>query len=261
MTDISSNDLGLWAETLPRPEPGSHKYDRGHALIFGAPSLIGATRLAAAACSRIGAGLVSVVPGNRADIYRASLPADIMVNEMPKDVKNPTAMLGGSGGIIASHRKMLLERDGMPRVFDAMAIPGQNWLSALDENCILTPHEGEFITIFGGFDNKHAAVKRVAAYTGAIVVLKGAYTLIAHPSGAIVSHDRPNPYLAKAGTGDVLSGMIVGLAAQGMPPFEAACSAVWMHSEAGARIGPGLVAQDIELYLPKILQEILNEIS
>lgn len=258
--EIIANKPENWQHLIPRPDGQSHKYRRGHAIIFAAPELTGATRLAAEACSRIGAGLVTVLAGKSADIYRTTLPADIMVHEQSSEaIKGVTAMLGGAGGIRPVDRsKLYATPNAATRIFDAGALPTQEEFSSLDPRCILTPHEGEFDKTFGdSSDDRPARALEAAARSNAIVVLKGARTLIANPDGRLVENTHSSPYLAKAGTGDVLAGMITGLAAQGMEPFDAACAAVWIHGDAGLKIGPGLVATDIASTLPKVLKELL----
>lgn len=222
---------------------------------------MGATRLGASACSRIGAGLVTVLAQSLVNVYRTSLPADIMVRDCDlQDVSKVKIMLGGSGGISAHHRKTLYENPlGVSRVFDAGAIPEKHFWSVLNNNCVLTPHQGEFEHIFPDIDGvPQDRVRRAARACGAVIILKGAQTYLAHPDGRVATYNHPNPYLAKAGTGDVLAGFVTGLIAQGMPIFEAACSAVWIHSEAGRRLGPGLTACDLEQEVPEILKEIIG---
>lgn len=252
------NEPGLWQARLPRPPEGGNKYDRGYVAVFAAPELTGATRLASISCSRSGAGLVSVVADQRADIYRTCLDPDIMVVSRRPPKSN--VLLGGSGGISRAHLDELLNTDGMlARVFDADALPQPSTFNHLDENCILTPHRGEFERNFApvGEDVETAALT-AARDSGAIVVLKGPETIIASPHGHSVRNTHASPYLAKAGTGDALAGMIAGLAAQNMPLFQACCAAVWMHGEAGRRIGPGLVAGDISDRMPEILRDLLS---
>ena len=259
--DMKNNGMALWRHHFPIPAENAHKYERGHAIIFGAPELCGATRLAASACSRIGSGLVTVLAASLINVYRTSLPADIMVRACDlKDLSKVNVMLGGPGGISERHRSLLYTNPlGTRRVFDAGAIPKkQNW-SVLDSNCVLTPHHGEFESTFPDIDGSPKDyASRAAKACGAVIILKGAKTFLAHPDGRVATYDHPNPYLAKAGTGDVLAGFVTGLLAQGMPVFEAACSAVWMHSEAGRRLGPGLTACDLEFKLPEILRDIIG---
>ncbi|WP_371158106.1 NAD(P)H-hydrate dehydratase [Jannaschia sp. 2305UL9-9] len=244
----------LWGDRLPRPTTEGHKYDRGHAVLLGAPELTGATRLAAGACSRIGCGLVTVLARARGDVYRMTLAPDIMVTDAVPD--SGDVLLGGPGGIAPEDLSgMLAARDMRARVFDAGAIPGPDGFDDLDDTCILTPHTGEFARRFGSAGQ--GAAQRVAADSGAVVVLKSARTVIAGPDGRLVVNEHASPYLAKAGTGDVLAGLIAGLAGQGMAPFDAACAAVWIHGEAGRRIGPGLIAGDIADRVPAILGDLL----
>jgi NAD(P)H-hydrate epimerase len=122
---------------------------------------------------------------------------------------------------------------------------------------VLTPHDGEFIRLFGEMPGtREDRALAAARLSRAVVVLKGAQTVIAHPDGRVVVNDHSSPYLATAGAGDVLAGMTLGLLAQGMPAFEASCAAVWIHGEAALRFGPGLVAPDIIEQIPGILREL-----
>lgn len=236
------NNRALWSEYLPLKKPNGHKYDSGHVLVYGAAELTGATRLAATACARVGAGVVTVLAVKKvANVYRSSLPACILVREnwgyMSKTV---TARVYGPGGlsVVPDYSSTL------PTVLDADALC--DLPEALSENYILTPHEGEFLKIFGKIKgNRAERAGQAARAINSIVVLKGPETVIAHPNGRIVINKNGSPYLATAGTGDVLSGMIGGLLAQGMPCFEASCAAVWMHSECANKIGGGLIADDI----------------
>lgn len=253
----------LWADHLPVPKGTIDKYGRGHALILAAGQLTGATRLAATSCSRIGAGLVSVLAARRTDVYRASLPPQVMVWDgvfaKPSKV---TVVLVGCGGVETRAFERLIGRSSnCHQIFDAGAIPAALRLRAPDRrHRIITPHRGEFDRTFppsGGsiYDRAAAAARQTSSF----VVLKGAETIIVAPDGNMVVNRRSSPYLATAGTGDVLAGMICGLVAQKMPPFEACCAAVWMHSEAALRFGPGLVASDIPDFTPAILGHLLAE--
>ncbi len=253
----------LWQHLLPAPNPGGHKYDRGHALVHGALELTGATHLSSAACSRIGAGLVTVVAPEKSDIYRAILPPDIMVREKAgKDLKKVSAVLAGPGGASKGQRKSAIENPwGAACILDANAIPvaKNGRYPQLPANTVLTPHDGEFAKAF-----PHLAGERrdkaleAAKLSGAIMVLKGMTTVIAAPDGRLVINEHASPWLAKAGTGDVLAGMIAGLIAQGMEPFDACAAACWVHGEAGIRIGPGLIASDIEKLLGTLIKELLT---
>ncbi|MEL7129363.1 MAG: NAD(P)H-hydrate dehydratase [Pseudomonadota bacterium] len=252
------NTPALWSDALPRPAPDGHKYDRGHVAILGAPELTGATRLAASACSRIGAGLVTVLSHDQADVFRTALPPDIMVRSGPlADLKRITVLLAGPGGFEASR---LDELKSLPenavRVLDADAIG--LWKTSAHAT-VLTPHEGEFARAFPDVTGTRTAMASAAAdRTASTIVLKGPDTVIAAPGGDMACNTHASPYLAKAGTGDVLAGIIAGLIAQGMEPFAAACAGVWIHGEAACRVGRGLIAGDLVDELPAILGGLLN---
>lgn len=259
MTKPIINTPELWQRAWPRPDADTHKYQRGHAVILGAPVLTGATRLAAEACSRIGAGLVTVLGGQAADVYRKTLPADIMVpDDQLSELKGVTAVLAGPGGMHSREYEAFLESTvSFPVVLDAGAILEGKETPA-GRTRVLTPHQGEFSRAFPQLKNgREDNVIDAAKSTGAYIVLKGAETLIASPDGKLALNTHASPWLAKAGTGDVLAGLITGLVAQGMEPFLAACAAVWIHGEAGARIGAGLVASDLPNLVPEILKDLL----
>ncbi|MEO1554154.1 MAG: NAD(P)H-hydrate dehydratase [Pseudomonadota bacterium] len=253
------NAPALWSPALPRPGPDAHKYNRGHSVILGAEIYTGATRLAAEACSRIGSGLVTVLSAVQANTYRAALPADIMVRaDALSDLNRATTLLAGPGGCSDEQANALIRTDAaLPIILDADAIRLSPELAG--RSCILTPHAAEFERYFetsGDLPTDQA--QEAARNSGHIVILKGPYTVIAAPNGRVVLNTNASPYLAKAGTGDVLAGLITGLSAQGMPSFEAACASVWIHGEAGKRIGPGLIPQDIIGELRAILSDLLS---
>ncbi len=237
---------------MPVKARSGHKYDCGHALIYGAPELTGATRLAAEACARMGAGLVSVLAEKDvADVYRTALPAHILVRDgLNWFDGRVSAKLYGPGGFSVSPDF----GSDLPVVLDADALA--HLPERLAPHYILTPHEGEFARAFPDISGSRVERALAAAQTtGAHVVLKGAKSVIAAPDGRCVVNDHDSPWLASAGTGDVLAGMILGLVAQDMPIFEAICAAVWIHGECGRRIGAGLVASDLVDLIPVVLRE------
>jgi NAD(P)H-hydrate repair Nnr-like enzyme with NAD(P)H-hydrate dehydratase domain len=252
---LMKNGPKLWKKAFPRPCADTHKYKRGVAVIMAAPKLTGATRLAAEACARMGAGLVNVLsPPEIMSVYQAALPPHILVRDLEWSDLRITARLYGPGGLtpgvkIRVDRRCVLDAEAI------MARPEQ-----LNENVVLTPHEGEFARAFPDLQGSREVRSLAAAKaTGAVIVLKGVKTVIAHSDGRMAINDHASPYLATAGTGDVLAGMITGLMAQGMEGFEAACAAVWLHGEASLKFGPGLVASDLIDLIPAALKEVLGK--
>jgi hydroxyethylthiazole kinase-like uncharacterized protein yjeF len=279
------NGRDLWRAFLPRPGAGSHKYSRGHCAVFsGGASSTGAARLAAAAAARAGAGAVTVLAGREAVAANAAHLTGIMVREAA-GVDDVVAFMQGrkvasfvfGPGLgrkpkVASFLTELLRLapPGIAAVVDADGI--SVFEGALDDltaaiaaaarPVVLTPHEGEFARLFPDIAadaalSKLERARAAAAATGAVVLLKGADTVIASPDGRAAINANGAPWLATAGSGDVLAGLAAGLLAQGMPAWEAACAAAWIHGEAGARAGAGLVADDLPQALLPVLQRLL----
>ena len=274
-----ANDTALWAGYFREGAPTQHKYDKGHALIVaGGREGTGAARLAARAALRAGAGLVTLaVPPEAFSTYAARGPDALMLramtslDEMLQDPRRNAVLIGPAYGVGAATRTAVLDLMGTSRalVLDADALSsfaGDAWgLSAALKRrtapCIITPHEGEFARLFAGqldlAQDKLARARQAAALLHCVVVLKGADTVIAAPDGrAALNHNAP-PWLATAGSGDVLAGIATGLLAQGLAAFEAACAAVWLHGEAGRAAGRGLIADD----LPEALRAGLGELA
>jgi len=263
----------LWKSAFPIPTLDSHKYKRGHALVIGgSASTTGATRLAAMAALRTGAGLVSVACGKEAlPIYAASLTAVMTkpVNKLSElnillEDKRITATLIGPGcGVIEATREQVLHilSHKKATVIDADAISifendGKKLFAAIAGPTVLTPHEGEFERLFNLKGSKTERAKEAAKQCNAVIVLKGSDTVIAAPDGRVSINANAPPWLATAGTGDILAGIITGLLAQGMPAYEAACAGVWMQGEAARLFGPGLIAEDLPGMLPVVLKEL-----
>lgn len=273
LPDSFENDPGLWIAALPRPTDASNKFTRGHALVSGGYPTTGASRMAARAAARAGAGLTTIaVPNLALPIYATALTS-IMVKGLTEpeefarllDDRRITAVLIGPGaGTDEDTRARVLAilKSRRPAVVDAGALTafkdeGRVLERAIEGPCVLTPHEGEFRRVFGDLSGDKLTRARAAAQrSGAVIVLKGSDTVIAAPSGLAVINANAPPTLATAGSGDVLSGIILGLLAQGMDPFLAACAAVWLHGAAASDFGPGLIAEDLPELLPGVLRRI-----
>ncbi len=265
----------LWAEHLPWPGRSTHKYRRGHVLVNGGATMTGAARLAAMGAARAGAGLVTIAaPAEAWPLYAASMTS-IMVERLPgaslapalQDERRNAIVLGPGAGVDGQTRDnvMAAAATGRALVLDADALtvfgdsPGELF-AALRGPCVLTPHEGEFSRLFEAQGDKLQRARFAARESGAVVVLKGADTVVAEPGGRAVVNANAPAWLATGGTGDVLAGMVAGLLAQGVPAFEAACAAVWMHGAAGQLAGPGLISEDLPGLLPRVLRELLASV-
>ncbi len=244
------NDPRLW--TIPSPAASGHKYSRGHATVLGGAAMTGAARLAAVAARRAGAGLVTIAAFEGAAIYRAG-EAGTIVDDQPLagQLADPrrTAWLCGPGlGADAARAALpVLLASGRSVVADADALTiCAGAPERLRGATVLTPHAGEFARVFGApGPDRLAAARGAARLTGAVVILKGADTIIAAPDGRAAINDNAPPWLATAGSGDVLAGIVTGLLAQGMAPWDAACAAVWLHGRAATTAGRGLIAEDL----------------
>lgn len=267
---VAENGPRLWGKMLPWPDHASHKYSRGHLTVLGGAVMTGAARLAARAARRAGAGLVTIAAADSAlAVYRMADPGNIVVPdaELPEllaDSRRNAWIVGPGAGLGEGRRGQLraVLESGRKCVLDADAL---TWLSGckdslrrlLTPSAVLTPHDGEFARLFGDFaGSRLERARQAASCSGAVVLLKGADTVIAHPDGRAVINANAPPFLAVAGAGDVLSGLIGGLMAAGMEGFEAACAAAWLHGAAAASIGPGLIAEDLSEALPAVLADL-----
>lgn len=275
------NQPSLWLKTFPFPTGHSHKYTRGHAMVVGGPlAQTGAARLAARGALRIGSGLVTVVCDHESlPIYASSLTA-VMTRQVENeadflkllnDTRCNAFLIGPGCGVTKQTlgHALAIMHAGKSAVLDADALSvfaaaPKELFDAIASPCILTPHEKEFERLFARSDVDFSAdrvtrVMQAAAISDAVVVLKGAQTIIASPEGRIALNDHASPFLATAGSGDVLAGFCLGLLAQGMPAFEAACASVWIHGEIGLRVGAGLIAEDISEVAPAVLNILYKE--
>ncbi|MEQ7155397.1 NAD(P)H-hydrate dehydratase [Brevundimonas aurifodinae] len=265
------NDPALWRDALPWPGAETHKHNRGRlGVVSGGPLNTGAARLAARAGLRVGAGLVKVLcPPDAAPIVASALEA-VMVEAFasPDGLETlaeamDAVVIGPAAGLNEATVQNLaaLARTGAVLVVDADALTifkgrGVDLFASLDRDDVLTPHEGEFERVFPGLlaQGREAAAREAATRAGCHVVLKGAETVIAAPDGRSRVNGNGSPWLATAGSGDVLAGLIGGLVAQGMASFEAASVAVWIHGAAAEAFGPGLIAEDLPDLIPAVLR-------
>ena len=245
----------LWH--LPVPAPAGYKYSRGHVTVLGGAAMTGAARLAALAARRAGAGMVTIAADAGGDIYRAGEPGTIVdgrpLAELLQDARRNAWVCGPGLGLEAARAALpQLLASGRAVVVDADALAAcAGAPEFLRGAAVLTPHAGEFARVFGapGTD-RLAAARRAAAVTGAVVLLKGADTIIAAPDGRAAINASAPPWLATAGAGDTLAGLIAALLAQGMAPWHAACAGAWLHGRAAVHAGPHLIAEDLAPALP-----------
>ena len=276
LAQVSENTPALWQAHMPWPGPLTHKHSRGRMMVVSGHAWnTGAARLAARAGLRIGAGLVTVLsPPDALAVNAAHLEA-VMLAGFDTDAALEAAALGADAVVIgpaagighATHSNvMALARTGAALVVDADALSvfrhdPDELFSLLDRDDVLTPHPGEFERVFPELlatsVNRIAAAQAAARKAGAVVLLKGSDTVIAAPSGQCAVNTNGSPWLATAGSGDVLAGLIAGLLAQGMPSFEAACAGVWIHAAAAHSFGPGLIAEDLPGLVPGVLRSLL----
>lgn len=264
---VAENCPALWQEFFPRPQAGGHKYMRGHVVVVGGGTMTGAARLAARAARRVGAGLATIAaPAEAQALYAAGDPGTMVAclddyAGLLADPRKNAMVLGPGAGVGGALRERVLAalKAGKALVLDADALTSfadhsDVLFKALGGNVVLTPHDGEFARLFGtGGECRLERARQAAGRAGAVVLLKGADTVIAHPDGRAIINANAPPYLATAGSGDVLAGLIGGLLAAGMDAFAAAACGAWLHGAAAAAFGPGLIAEDVAEALPAVL--------
>ena len=271
--DTVENAPDWWLGAFPRPSLETHKYARGHALVAGGAVMTGAARLAARAAARLGAGLVTIAAPEAAfAIYAAALTGVIVhpVADLEAfqgflaDQRRNAALIGPGAGVGGETRArtMAILGAGKRAVLDADALTSfsedpDTLFSAIRSPCVMTPHTGEFSRLFDTAGDKPERARRAARQSGAVVLLKGADTVIAAPDGRVAINANAPPQLATAGSGDALAGIVLGLLAQGMEPFAAAAVAAWIHGAAACRFGAGLVAEDLIDAVVPVLQDLL----
>ncbi|TVQ57617.1 MAG: NAD(P)H-hydrate dehydratase [Rhodobacteraceae bacterium] len=265
----------------PRKSGARHKYDYGHALVLaGGVGRGGAARLAARAALRVGAGLVTVgAPG--AALIENAARLDAVMLRRTNDAADLRALLedrrvtalalgpglgvdGRTADLVAVAAEASLRGVGVALDADALtALASAGGFPPFGPRVVLTPHAGEFARLFPALDaagDPAAAARAAAAASGATVLLKGAATVIAAPDGALRVHGatgpRAAPWLATAGSGDVLTGLAAGLLARGAGALDAAATAAWLHVEAARVAGPGLIAEDLPEALPRVLRAL-----
>lgn len=282
-----NNDPILWNKSFPWPNDQDNKYTRGQVIALGGIEMTGAICLAAYAASRIGAGLISILSpcfhykssvnlNNIASIYRSYKPHIIVKENMSlldlvkqAEMKGNVACIIGPGlgmqehqvsqkiilNILARKVPIVLDADGL----NVFQYNPEELFAALHENVILTPHTGEFKRLFKQTDatdlkSLQNAVDRLPS----TLVLKGSKTLILQSGQEPIINQLAPAFLATGGSGDVLTGIIAGLLAQKMKPFQAAAAGVWVHSQCARVFGPGLVATDLADLIPQALQDLLG---
>jgi NAD(P)H-hydrate epimerase len=267
------NSPELWLDQYPWPKATGNKYQRGEVLILGGETITGASRLSAHGAMRAGAGLVTLAaPTSAWLIYAMSLTSAIVrsfnglseFNSLLADARRNVIVIGPGASVgettkqyvlaaLAVERKVVLDADALT----SFAGSSEVLFEAVNYPCVMTPHEGEFDRLFDIKGDKLLRTRSAAKKSKAVVLLKGADTVIAAPDGRAIINSNSIPQLATGGSGDVLTGIIAGLLAQGMDAFHAAAAGAWLHSEAASTIGPGLIAED----LPDALLPVLKRLA
>jgi hydroxyethylthiazole kinase-like uncharacterized protein yjeF len=281
------NERQLWCAHFPLPRAEGHKYSRGHAVVVsGGAVTTGAGGRGGRGALRAGGGRVTIASPREALAIQAAANTAVMVRPVDGagelkgflgDSRFNAVVLGPGGGVgpalcaqvqaaLDGPRAVVLDADALTS-FAADPAPLFSAIAARSHPVVLTPHTGEFARLFGSIakaSEKQSKLEKAAAaarVSGAVVLLKGADTVVAHPDGRAAVNCNAPPWLATAGTGDVLAGFIAGLLAQGMPAFEAACAAAWLHGEAAAAAGPGLISEDLPDALPTVYRHLFDQLK
>jgi ADP-dependent NAD(P)H-hydrate dehydratase / NAD(P)H-hydrate epimerase len=276
----------FWRKSFPVPRVDGHKYARGHVVaVSGDIAATGAARLSARGSLRAGAGLVTLASPRDALAVNAAALTAVMVRatdtviefaQLLTDKRFNACVIGPGAGVgertrdfvltvTSAKRHVVLDADALTSFADAPDHLFEAIKASHNPQVVLTPHEGEFPRLFSDISNKHPLrsklerVRAAAERSGAVVLLKGPDTVVASPDGRATIAANAPPWLATAGAGDVLAGMIAGLLAQSVPAFEAACIGVWMHGEAAREAGPGLIAEDLPEVLPAVFRHLYDE--
>lgn len=282
---VTVNMSSIWQQYFPIPNYNSHKYSRGHCVVFSGPSTsTGASRLASHAAARAGAGAVTVLSQSSALLVNAIQLTSVMLHiyeriedilKFIEDRQVKVAILGpGFGDRIRARdialelignqnlKTLILDADGIS-AFTEISHHLFNLIEHSNTKVLFTPHEGEFKKLFpeiasNAFLSRLEKAQLASKQAKSVIIYKGADTIIASPDGRAAIENNAPAYLATAGSGDVLAGLCGGLIVQGMPTFEAACAATYLHSEAASLFGPGLIAEDLIDTLPQILRQLLQ---
>jgi len=277
-----------WQASFPVPRMDGHKYARGHAVIVsGEMTSTGAARLAARGALRAGAGLVTVASPREALAVNAAALTAVMVRavdtpvefgEFIDDRRFNACVIGPGAGTgertrdfvhtaLSAQKHLVLDADALTSFAEAPDHLFESIKASRDPQVVLTPHEGEFPRLFSDMSNKNPGrsklerVRDAAQRSGAVVLLKGADTVVAAPDGRATIASNAPPWLATAGSGDVLAGIVAAMLAQGVPAFEAASIGVWMHGEGAREAGPGLIAEDLPEVMPAVFRRLYDELG
>ena len=275
---IKNNRPELWINEFPFPNSGDHKYSRGLLVINSGPIYkTGAARLAGRSAMRVGAGAVKLIcDEDAAKVLEPQISVELIsvvkekneIQQIFKDKKVSSVLVGPGNGVNSETKTRTLMALAFVDhvVIDADAItcfedaPEELFIDSYPQT-ILTPHEGEFRRLFGekisSIEDKVVRTVEASKLAGSIVVLKGSDTIIADLNGNVVINSSEAPYLATAGSGDVLAGIIASLVGkEKMSAFNAACAGTWIHSKLGELIGPGLIAEDLIDNIPLMIKKL-----